>query len=264
VARAIEHEIARQAAVIESGGTVVQETRLWNADRGETAPMRSKEEAQDYRYFPEPDLAPLVVRRPGSPRCAGRCPSCPPRSAPLRGRLRHPGLRRAVLTLSPETAELFEKTARQSGNAKAASNWIMTEVLRKTKDRSEAADEASRAGDRELLADPLAANLAELIRLVDSGAVSRAVAKDVFGKMWSSGERPSAIVEREGVAQISDEAAIEAIVQEVIAASPAQVAAYRGGKEATLGWFVGQVIRKTAGQANPQLVNRLVKKALAG
>ena len=265
VARAIEHEIARQTAVIESGGTVVQETRLWNADRGETAPMRSKEEAQDYRYFPEPDLAPLVVTPAWIAEVRGSLPELPAeKQRRFVADYAIPAYDARVLTLSPDTAELFEKAARQSGNAKAASNWIMTEVLRKAKDRSEAVDEAPRAGDRALLADPLAANLAELIRLVDSGAISRAVAKDVFGKMWSSGERPSAIVEREGVAQISDEAAIEAIVQEVIAASPAQVAAYRGGKEATLGWFVGQVIRKTAGQANPQLVNRLVKKALAG
>ena len=259
VARAIEHEIARQTAIIDSGGSVMQETRLWNAERGETAPMRSKEEAQDYRYFPEPDLAPLVVSPAWVSEVLGSLPELPAeKQRRFMADYGLPAYDARVLTLSPDTAELFEKVARQAGNPKAASNWIMTEVLRKTKDRADETDEASRDAGRRLLA----ANLAELIRLVDSGAISGKTAKDVFDKMWSTGEAPAAIVEREGLGQISDEAAIEAIVHEVLATSPAQVAAYHGGKTAALGWFVGQVIRKTGGQANPQLVNRLLKKAL--
>ena len=265
VARAIEHEVARQTAIIESGGRVVQETRLWNAERGETAPMRSKEEAQDYRYFPEPDLAPLAVGPAWVSEVRGSLPELPAeRKRRFVADYGLPAYDARVLTFSPDIAELFEMVASQSGNPKAASNWIMTEVLRKTKDRTDEADSASRAAGGRLFADPLPANLAQLIRLVDTGAISGKTAKDVFERMWSGGEAPGAIVEREGLAQISDEAAIEAVVREVLAASPAQVAAYRGGKAATLGWFVGQVIRKTGGQANPQLVNRLLKKALAG
>jgi aspartyl-tRNA(Asn)/glutamyl-tRNA(Gln) amidotransferase subunit B len=259
VARAIDHEIARQAALLESGGAVVQETRLWNADRGETVSMRSKEEAHDYRYFPEPDLPPLAVSPAWREEVRSSLPELP---AGKRRRFVSeyaiPDYDAGVLTLSREVADYFEAAARESGNAKAASNWVMTEILRKLKQGS---------GDEELVfADiPVSpSRLAELIRLIDAGTISGKIAKDVFERMWTSGEPPRAIVDREGLTQVSDEGAIQAAIDEVIAANPGQVATYRKGKTTTLGWFVGQVMRKTGGKANPQLVNDLLKKALAG
>jgi aspartyl-tRNA(Asn)/glutamyl-tRNA(Gln) amidotransferase subunit B len=254
VARALEYEITRQVAVIESGRPVVQETRLWNADRDETAPMRSKEEAQDYRYFPEPDLPPLVVAPEWIAEVRRSLPELP---AERRRRIARehgiPDYDVGVLTQTVEVADYFEAAARASGNAKAASNWIMTEVLRKLKE-----------DDRPLGDCPVGPDaLAGLIRLVDSGVISGRIAKDVFEKMWSSRRSPEAIVEREGLRQVSDEGVIRNAIAEVVAGSPQQVAAYRGGKASTLAWFVGQVMRRTAGRANPQLVNELLKEALA-
>jgi aspartyl-tRNA(Asn)/glutamyl-tRNA(Gln) amidotransferase subunit B len=258
VARAIDHEIARQAAVLDAGGAVVQETRLWNADRGETVSMRSKEEAHDYRYFPEPDLPPLVV----SPAWVAEVEAGLP-ELPAAKRLRFasqygiPDYDAGVLTLSREVGDYFETVARESGNPKAASNWVMTEVLRKLKDTS--------AEEGPLVACPVRpSSLAELVRLIDAGTISGKIAKDVFEHMWASGEDPRAIVEREGLVQVSDQGAIQAAIDEVIAGNPGQVATYRKGKTSALGWFVGQVMRKTGGKANPQLVNELLKKALSG
>jgi aspartyl-tRNA(Asn)/glutamyl-tRNA(Gln) amidotransferase subunit B len=253
VSRAIEHEVARQSALLEAGGRVMQETRLWNADRGETFSMRSKEDAQDYRYFPEPDLPPLVVDRAWIDEVRASLPELP---AEKRRRFAAsyglPEYDAGVLTLAPEVADYFEKAARASGNAKAASNWVMTEVLRKLKD-----------DERPLPGCPVAPErLAELIALVDAGTITGTTAKTVFETMWATGQGARAIVEREGLRQVSDEGAILSAVAEVIAASPEQVATYRKGKTSTLGWFVGQVMRRTGGKANPQLVNTLLKKAL--
>ena len=253
VARAIDHEIARQSALLQAGGKVVQETRLWNADRGETSAMRSKEDAHDYRYFPEPDLPPLVVDARWRDEVAGSLPELP---AGKRRRFAReyalPEYDAGVLTLAPEVADYFEKTARASGNAKAASNWVMTEVLRKVKDDERPLGQSPVPPER----------LAELIALVEAGTITGTSGKAVFERMWTTGEGARAIVEREGLTQVSDEAAIQDAIQDVIAASPEQVATYRKGKTSTLGWFVGQVMRKTGGKANPQLVNTLLKKTL--
>ena len=151
-------------------------------------------------------------------------------------------------------ADYFEAAARASGNAKAASNWVMTEVLRKLKEDG-----------RRVAACPVSpAALAGLVRLIDEGTISGKIAKDVFERMWATGEEAAAIVEREGLTQLSDDSALEAVVAEVVAQSPEQVASYRGGKAAALGWFVGQVMRRTGGRANPQRVNALLRKALGG
>ncbi len=254
VERAIAHEIVRQTAMLESGARVVQETRLWNADRGETLSMRSKEEAHDYRYFPEPDLPPLIVGSAWVDEVRASLPELP---AQKRSRFVAeyglPHYDAAVLTAARGVADYFEAVARASGNPKAASNWVMTEVLRKLKDDA-------RGAVTELALRPV--QLAELIRLVEAGSVSRAIAKDVFGRAWESGEDPRLIVKREGLNQVSDEATIQAVVSEVLAASPTQVATYKSGKTSTLGWFVGQVMRKIGGKANPQVVNALLRKAL--
>jgi aspartyl-tRNA(Asn)/glutamyl-tRNA(Gln) amidotransferase subunit B len=253
VARAIDHEVLRQAAIVESGGKVLQETRLWNADRGETASMRSKEEAHDYRYFPEPDLPPLVVTTAWIEEVRRALPELP---ADKRRRFVAeyglPDYDAGVLTLFRELADYYEAVAKASGNPKAASNWVMTEVMRKLKE-----------DDRPLASCPVPpARLAELVALIDQGTITGKIAKDVFEKMWTSGEPARVIVEREGLTQVSDEGAIEAAVREVIGSAPDQVATYRKGKTGTLGWFVGQVMKKTGGRANPQVVNALLKKHL--
>jgi len=255
VARAIEHEVARQVALVESGNQVVQETRLWNADRGETAPMRSKEDAHDYRYFPEPDLAPLAVGPEWLDEVCRSLPELPAqRRRRLVGEYALPEYDAAVLTQERELADYFEAAARKSDSPKAVSNWIMTELLRKLKRDA-----------RPLAEAPVTpAALASLVTLVESGRISGRTAKDVFERMWTSGEPAATIVEREGLAQLDDEGALQAAVAEVVAASPEQVASYRGGKAAALGWFVGQVMRRTGGRANPQRVNALLRKTLDG
>jgi aspartyl-tRNA(Asn)/glutamyl-tRNA(Gln) amidotransferase subunit B len=253
VARALEHEIARQVALIESGGEVVQETRLWDAERGETAPMRSKEEAHDYRYFPEPDLAPLRTTGEWVEKARGSLPELP---AEKRQRFEAeyglPGYDAEVLTQSRPVADYYEAVARGSGHAKTASNWVMNEVLRKLKE-----DDADLADCR-----VTPSSLVGLVKLIEDGTVSGKIAKNVFERMWESGDAAGAIVERDGLVQVSDEAALQDSVAEVLAASPEQVAAYRGGKKAAIGWFVGQVMKKTGGKANPRVVNELLRKAL--
>jgi aspartyl-tRNA(Asn)/glutamyl-tRNA(Gln) amidotransferase subunit B len=253
VAHAIEHEVARQVAVLEAGGRVVQETRLWNADKGETASMRSKEDAHDYRYFPEPDLPPLVVSPEWREEVRRSLPEGP--GEKRRRFVTEYGLPEydvGVLTQSRELADYFEAVARESGHAKSASNWVMTEVLRKLKEK-----------DVPLSACPVRPlALAELVRLIESGTISGKIAKDVFETMWATGDPPVTIVEREGLLQLSDEGPLRAAIAEVVAASPGQVATYRSGKAATLGWFVGQVMKKTGGRANPALVNKLLREAL--
>jgi aspartyl-tRNA(Asn)/glutamyl-tRNA(Gln) amidotransferase subunit B len=255
VRRAIEHEIARQTALLDSGRAVEQETLLFDAGRGETAPMRSKEDAHDYRYFPEPDLPPLVVGRDWIAEVERELPELPPaRRRRLAAEHGLPEYDARVLTQDKDVADYYEAAARASGDGKAASNWVMTEVLRKLKD-----------DQRPLAGCPVApAALAELIRLVAGGTLSGSLAKQVFERMWSSGEAAAAIVEREGLAQVSDEAAIAAAISEVLQASPEQVATYRKGKTSALGWFVGQVMRKMGGKANPQTLNDLLRKALEG
>ncbi len=255
VARSVEHEITRQVAVLASGGQIAQETLLWDADRGETASMRSKEEAHDYRYFPEPDLPPLVVGADWVEEVRRALPELP---AERRQRFARdyslPAYDAEVLTQDRGLADYFEAAARESGSPKTTSNWVMTEVLRKLKD-----------DERPLTGCPVSPQaLGGLVRLIDAGTISGKTAKDVFLKMWQTGEPASAIVEREGLTQVSDEAALGRVVAEVVAASPEQAASYRSGKTAALGWFVGQVMRKTGGRANPQLVNALIKKTLGG
>jgi len=253
VRRAIQHEFARQSAVLEAGGRVEQETRLWNADRAETLPMRGKEDAHDYRYFPEPDLPPLVVTPEWTDEVRASLPELPAqRQRRFVSAYLLPDYDASVLTASRQLADYFEAAAVASANPKAASNWVMTEVLRKLNET---------AGDPGSV--PVTPqNLGQLIRMLDAGAISGRIAKDVFERMWASGDGPAAIVEREGLQQVSDAAAIRAVVESVVDANPEQAASYRGGKPAALGWFVGQVIKRMGGKANPQLVNKLLKEVL--
>jgi len=253
VARALEHEILRQAQLLDAGRPVAQETRLFDADRGETASMRGKEEAHDYRYFPEPDLPPLLVSEAWAAEVRDCLPELPAeRRRRFAQELGLPEYDADVLTQEPEVADYFEAAARASGDPKAASNWVMTDVLRKRKQDGRPLAAAAVPPER----------LGELIRLVAQGTINGNTARQVFETMWSTGEPPGAIVEREGLAQVSDAGALEAAIAEVIAANPQQVATYRSGKHSTLGWFVGQVMRRSGGKANPQLVNELLRKAL--
>ncbi|MBP6702798.1 MAG: Asp-tRNA(Asn)/Glu-tRNA(Gln) amidotransferase subunit GatB [Vicinamibacteria bacterium] len=258
VSRAIEYEYERQVGLVEAGHKVVQETRLYRADKDETASMRSKEDAHDYRYFPEPDLPPLVIDagwRADTLKALPELPSA--KRARFVSEYGIPHYDAEVLTLTREVADFFEAVAKGCRNGKAASNWIMTEVMREMKGRASADGEVSYASW------PITPGaLAELIVLVDKGAINGKTAKDVFARMWTSGESPQAIVEREGLSQVSDTGAIEAAITEVIAGSPEQVATYKKGRTNTIGWFVGQVMKKTGGRANPKMVNDLVKAAL--
>ena len=251
--QAIQYEIARQAAVVTGGGTVVQETRLFNTATGVTSSMRGKEDSHDYRYFPEPDLPPLIVSGDRLRQIREAMPELP---ASMRARFTSQyGLSAydaRVLTLTAPTAGYFERTAKESGNPKAAANWVQGELMG-----------ALNASGRSIEDSPVSPErLGELLSLVDKGTLSGKLAKAVFAKMFESGRSAAEIVEEEGLRQISDASALDSIIREVLERSPKQVAQYQGGKKGVLGYFVGQVMRATRGQANPRLVNQLLRKTL--
>ena len=258
VSRAIEYEYERQVALVEAGHKVVQETRLYRADKDETASMRSKEDAHDYRYFPEPDLPPLVIDPAWRAETAKALPELPSaKRARFVNEYGIPHYDAAVLTLTREVADFFEEVAKGSGNGKAASNWVMTEVMREMKGRASADSEVSFANW------PITtAALAELITLIDSGAINGKTAKDVFARMWTSGESPRAMVEREGLSQVSDTGLIEKAVEKAMAANPAAVAEFKAGKQKALGALVGAVMKETGGKANPKVVNEILQEKL--
>jgi aspartyl-tRNA(Asn)/glutamyl-tRNA(Gln) amidotransferase subunit B len=253
VEKAIDYEIGRQIDLIESGGKVVQETRLWDSAAGRTHAMRSKEEAHDYRYFPEPDLPPLVVDEARIARVRATMPELPDaRRRRFVAQYAIPEYDAGVLTESVWRADYFEAVAGAAGNPKAASNWIMGELLRTLKERGQ--EEASQ---------PLQADrLAGLIRLIDSGTISSSIGKDVFAKMYDSGRSAREIVAAEGLAQIGDESALLEIIRAVIAANGDAVAQYRAGKMQTFGFLVGQVMKGSQGKANPKLANELLRREL--
>ncbi len=254
VQRALEHEIERQRSLYERGEVVVQETRLWDAERGHTAPMRSKEEAHDYRYFPEPDLPPLVIEEALLERLRGELPELPlARRLRLMRELGLPELDAAELTRERELADYFERALAAGAPARAAASFVRGELLARLDDA------------RGALAAPVSPEaLAELLALVESGRVSGKLAKEIFARMWQGGGSAEAIARAEGLFQESDAAAIEAEVRRVIEANPAQLAQYRAGKGKVLGFFIGQVMRATGGKANPALLNQLLRKHLDG
>ena len=253
VQHALEHEIDRQIAVLEAGGTVDHETRLWDVAAGRTFSMRSKEEAHDYRYFPEPDLPPLQIQSEAIEELKRTLPELPDaRRRRFVAQYALPDYDAALLTQSHALAAYFEATAAAAGNAKAASNWIMGELTRKL----------NQDGTRIEQVSLMPQALAGLIRLVDSGTISGPTAKEVFEKMYSSGRSAEEIVKTDGLAQIDDEASVEAAVMKVLAANGDAVKQYRGGKKQTYGFLVGQVIKSMGGKANPALVNTLVRREL--
>jgi aspartyl-tRNA(Asn)/glutamyl-tRNA(Gln) amidotransferase subunit B len=252
--KALEYEIDRQVALVRAGERVAHETRLWDAAAGRSVAMRSKEEAQDYRYFPEPDLPLLEVGVERIEEIRRSLPELPEaRKARLIRQYDLPEYDAGVLTQSAALADYFEATAAQAP-ARAASNWILGEVLRKLRETG--------AATTEIRLDP--ARLADLIALVERGTISGSVAKDVFQKMYETGATAEAVIAAEGLSQISDEGALLAAVRDVLAANPGPVAQYRAGRAKTFGFLVGQVMKATRGQGNPQLVNDLLRRELEG
>ncbi|HEX6893709.1 MAG TPA: Asp-tRNA(Asn)/Glu-tRNA(Gln) amidotransferase subunit GatB [Bryobacteraceae bacterium] len=248
---ALDYEIARQVALVENGGKVEQETRLYNVATGETVGMRSKEHAHDYRYFPEPDLVPLKVSDAWLARIREAMPELP---ADKRRRFVDSyGLREydaQVLTATRAMSEYFEKAAAVAGDPRIAANWVTGDLLGALKGRD--ISEAPVSADR----------LGELVSFIVTGEISGKLAKDIFAKMIESGEPARAIIDREGLRQISDAGALEKIVDEVVAGNPKQVEQYKSGKTAVLGYLVGQVMKASKGQANPAAVNELLKSKL--
>jgi aspartyl-tRNA(Asn)/glutamyl-tRNA(Gln) amidotransferase subunit B len=256
VERAINYEIERQIDVLEGGGKVLQETRLYDPDRGETRSMRSKEEANDYRYFPDPDLLPLVIADEVIESVRATLPELPDEKA---ARLvREFGLSdydAGVLTASREMADYFDTVvARLGGNAKLAANWVMGDLSGAlNKDNLDVT--ASRVG---------AEALAGLLARIADDTISGKIAKEVLEAMWTEGRDADSIIEARGLKQITDTSAIEQAIDAVMAKNPAQLAEYRSGKDKLFGFFVGQVMKATQGKANPAQLNELLKRKLGG
>jgi aspartyl-tRNA(Asn)/glutamyl-tRNA(Gln) amidotransferase subunit B len=256
VEKAILYEVSRQVELLESGGTVKQETRLYDADKGETRSMRSKEEANDYRYFPDPDLLPVVLTDEFVEEIQRALPELPDEKA--RRFSSDYGLSpydALVLTASRELAAYYEEVAHAvPGEAKLAANWVMGELA------------ASLNKDGlDIGQSPIStAKLAALLKRIADQTISGKIAKEVFEAMWTGGAEPDSIIEAKGLRQITDTAAIERVIDEVMAKNPGQLADYRSGKDKLFGFFVGQVMKATGGKANPAELNKLLKTKLAG
>ncbi|OPY70449.1 MAG: Aspartyl/glutamyl-tRNA(Asn/Gln) amidotransferase subunit B [Syntrophorhabdus sp. PtaU1.Bin002] len=255
IERSLAYEMERQIDVIMSGGEVVQETRLFNAEEGVTYSMRGKEEAHDYRYFPEPDLLPLTVDDQWVNRIRQSLPELPMEKMD-RFMTKHglPKYDVEILVSDRELADYFEETIRLFPEPKTVSNWIMTELLRELKNGNISPKHSSLSP----------ANLAELLALIKDGTISIKIGKEIFPEVYRSGVSPRSLVEQKGLLQISDESAIIATIDKVIDRFPKEVADFRGGKDKLFGFFVGQVMRETRGKANPKLLNELLVRRLKG
>jgi len=253
VERALEYEIKRQIRVLSEGGKIIQETRLWDSQAGITQSMRSKEEAHDYRYFPEPDLVPVVVSEEWINEIKKTMPELPDQK--IERFIKDyalPEYDADILTAEKELAEWFEEAVKESRKPKEVSNWIMVELLRLLNEEGKEI--------RDCNVKP--SQLAELIELVSKGTINRNTAKDVFEEMYKTGKNASEIVKEKGLVQISDENVIIEAIREVIAKNTKEVERYRAGEEKLIGFFVGQVMKLTKGKANPKIVNELVVKLL--
>jgi len=256
VEQAINYEVERQIALLESGGKVVQETRLYDPDKGETRSMRGKEEAHDYRYFPDPDLLPVRLDAAFIEAIRAELPELP---AARRQRFMEqyglPGYDSGVLTASRDLAEYFETAVATSGNAaKSCANWIMGDLLA-----------ALNRSDREIADCPVSADqLGLLVARIEDQTISGKIAKTVFEALWNGEGEVDEIIETRGLKQVTDTGAIESLVDEVIAECPDQCEQYRNGNEKVLGYLVGQAMKKSQGKANPQQVNELLRKKLGG
>lgn len=251
--KAIEYEIARQIQVLRDGGTVVQETRGWDDDRGVTFSQRAKESAHDYRYFPEPDLVPVVVDEAWEAAIRASLPELPAvRRARLVDSFGLSDYDAGVLTATRVMADFYEAVAVKT-DAKKAANWIMGDLQALiTEDKGD-------IGSIQVSPE----NLAAMINLIENGTISGKIAKEVLVEMYRTGKSPDVVIQEKGLVQISDQGALEAAVAEVIAANPAQVEEFRAGKEKVLGFFVGQIMKATGGKANPGMVNEILRKKLS-
>ena len=255
IKQAIDYEIERQAEILDEGGRVVQETRLFDSATGLTRAMRGKEEAHDYRYFPDPDLVPLTVSPDWVEKVRETLPELP--EAKIERFIREYGIPRydaEVLAAIRAVADYFDACVALHGNAKTCSNWVMGEVTRGLNDAGIPITEAPLSPEM----------LAGMLKRIDDGTISGKIAKTVFEEMWKSGKDADTVIAEKGLKQVTDTGAIEKIIDEVIAANPAQVEEYRGGKEKVFGFFVGQVMKASRGKANPAAVNELLKKKLVG
>jgi aspartyl-tRNA(Asn)/glutamyl-tRNA(Gln) amidotransferase subunit B len=253
VMQAIDYEARRQIEILEEGGTIVQQTRLFDSGRGITRPMRSKEEAHDYRYFPDPDLLPLILDPEWVARLRAELPELPD-AKKVRYILDY-NLSpddAAVLVAERETALFFERVA-QGRDPKTAAHWVMGDLFGALNRLNVGVDRSPVSADQ----------IGALIDLIADGTISGRLAKDVFAEMVATGSDPAAIVEAKGWRQVTDESAIAAAIDAVLAAQPDKLAEYRAGRDKLHGFFVGQVMRATQGKANPALVNELLKKKLA-
>ena len=250
---AVEYEIKRQTKVLNEGGKIYQETRLWNIDRGETAVMRSKEEAHDYRYFPDPDLVPLQLNEDWIEGFRSSLPELPAvRARRLITEYGLPEYDAGVITTSKGMADYFETCLKQFNEPKTVSNWVMGELTR----------ELNNSGT-DITASPVSPErLVDLLVMVDKGVISLKVARDIFPDLYRSDKTPHQIVQEKGLTQVSDEGALEKMIDEVLSKNPTQVTQFREGKQQVLGFLVGQVMKVSGGKANPGKVNELLKKKL--
>lgn len=255
VEKAIEFEIDRQIELVERGEKIIQETRLWDPDKNKTVSMRTKEDAQDYRYFPDPDLLPVMVTPAMVAKFRSELPELPiaraKRFIAAHGLPEYDAL---VLTAERELADYYESVVKVCNNHKAASNWIMTELLRELNQANKNITESPVSPEQ----------MGALIGLIDAGTISGKIGKAVFIDMWKSGKDPEAVIKEKNLVQISDTGAIEKIIDDVMAANAAQVADYRGGRTKLFGFFVGAVMKASKGQANPDMVNKILTEKLKG
>jgi aspartyl-tRNA(Asn)/glutamyl-tRNA(Gln) amidotransferase subunit B len=256
VREAVLYEFDRQCEAVERGEVIVQETRLWDAERKCTASMRSKEEAHDYRYFPEPDLVPLVIDEAGRKRVAEELPEMPVvRRERFVSEYKLPEYDAVVLTAERGLADFFESVIKVDGGlpAKSISNWIQSELLAKLNEENRGIEDAKATPER----------LAELVGLVEKGVISRATGKEVFVKMWDSGKAPGVLVEELGLKQVSDSGELDTWIDEAIKANPKAVADIKAGKGQAIGALMGFVMKKTKGKANPGVVTKMIKEKIA-
>jgi aspartyl-tRNA(Asn)/glutamyl-tRNA(Gln) amidotransferase subunit B len=255
VQRGLEHEQLRQAEILESGGIVVQETRRWDEGQGRTFSMRGKEEAHDYRYFPDPDLVRIHIGEEWRSRVRASIPELPDaRQARYVEEYGLPSYDAGVLTASMKLADFFEDSLRYTTDAKASANWIMGELLAYLNANGLELEDVKITGQ----------GLGQMISLIEKGTISTKIAKTVFKGMVESGKSPQQIVEEQGLVQISDEGAILSVIDAVIAANPQSVEDFRNGKDKAIGFLVGQIMKETKGKANPGLVNKLLADRLKG
>jgi aspartyl-tRNA(Asn)/glutamyl-tRNA(Gln) amidotransferase subunit B len=252
---AIEYEIKRQTKVLNEGGKISQETRLCDVDKGQTAVMRSKEEAHDYRYFPDPDLVPLTIAPERLDQDRTSLPELPAvRQQRFVSQYGLPEYDAAIVTSSRHLADYFETCVKLFDQPKTVSNWVMGELLRELNNSGTPVSAFPVSPERFI----------SLLKLVDNGTISLKVARDLFPELYASGQSPEQLVQEKGLTQVSDEGALETIIDEAMAKNPAQLAQYRSGKDQVLGFFVGQVLKASGGKANPGKVNELLKKKLPG